>query len=185
MKSVMQRQVLLSLPSRHREVFHREVAKRAGVVGIRHCLQHAAWRLGMQAPRCEKAPACWWAVAGLAAALLQGQRQEIVGRGRVKGRSRKAITKPVLSCMRRSADGSLPLSQPAPGERREGLLADADLGGGSHHSSAGALRTRHRLLARQGKIWEGRAGRSALRFFLLHCLNFFVGLGQFPGSAGF
>ena len=32
----------------------------------------------------------------------------------------------------------------------EGLLADADLGGGGHHSSAGAFRTRHGLLARQG-----------------------------------
>mmetsp|Transcript_21358 Transcript_21358/g.50813 ORF Transcript_21358/g.50813 Transcript_21358/m.50813 type:complete len:257 (+) Transcript_21358:2621-3391(+) len=86
--------VLLSLPSGHREVFHREVAKRAGVVGICHCLQHAAW----------------------------------------------------------SADGSLPLPQPAPGERREGLLADADLGGGCHHSSARSLCSRHRLLARQGQL---------------------------------
>ena len=50
MKSVMQLEVLLSLPSKHREVFHWEVAKRARLVGICHCLQHAAWPLGMQAP---------------------------------------------------------------------------------------------------------------------------------------
>ena len=50
MKSVTQLEVLLSLPSKHREVFHWEVAKRARLVGICHCLQHAAWPLGMQAP---------------------------------------------------------------------------------------------------------------------------------------
>ena len=50
MKTVTQLEVLFSLPSKHREVFHWEVAKRARLVGICHCLQHAAWPLGMQAP---------------------------------------------------------------------------------------------------------------------------------------